>query len=240
MEVLPRAIAASSIVVTAAKDSSSGSAERKNVQQVSVPFLRPASALAASLLAAAPPAALALNYDDFVKKASDAASSAASGSSFPELPSIELPSVDLPSVDLDGASDFVSANPLAVVGVLVAVAVPFIASRAFAGPTSFGSVSAVEAYEKLSDPEQNAQLLDIRALEDVKAKGSPNLKALRKSPLKVAYAANDDTFVEKVLAKCKIAEDTTLYVLDRCGPLSGFAICTGIASLSLSRRITSR
>lgn len=218
MEVLPRAVATSSVSVTASAAGKESPGSGKKSVQVSVPavpFLRPASALAASLLASAPPAALALNYDDFLKKAADSASSAASGSSFPELPSIELPSIDLPSVDLDGASDFVSANPLALVGVLVAVAVPFIASRAFAGPTSFGSVSGIEAYKKLSDPEQNTQLLDIRALEDIKAEGSPNLRALRKTPLKVAYAANDDAFVEKVLAKCKIAEDTTLYVLDR-------------------------
>ena len=213
--VLPRAVAkAASVSVTASSAGKENSAPgKKNAQPVSVPFLRPASALAASLLAAAPPAALALNYDEFVKKAADTASSAASGSSFPDLPS--LPSVDLPAVDFDGASDFLSTNPLALVGVLVAVAVPLVASRAFAGPTSFGSVSAAEAFEKLSDPEQGALLLDIRAPEDVKAEGSPSLKALRKSPLKVAYAANDDSFVEKVLAKCKIAEDTTLYVLDR-------------------------
>ena len=218
MEVLPRAIATSSVSVaaSAAGKESSGSA-KKNVQVSlpAVPFLRPASALAASLLASAPPAALALNYDDYVKQAADSASSAASGPSFPELPSIELPSINLPSVDFDGASDFVSANPLALVGVLVAVAVPLVASRAFAGPTSFGTVSAVEAYEKLSDPDQNTQLLDIRAPEDIKAEGSPNLRALRKTPLKLAYSANDDAFVDKMFAKCKIAEDTTLYVLDR-------------------------
>lgn len=227
MEVLPRAIATSSIVVAANfKESSSSSStagssssQRKNVQVMSLPcgvnsFFRPASALAASILASAPPAALAaVNYDEFVKKASESAAS--SGSSFPELPSIELPSVDLPAVNLDGAADFVSANPLALVAGLAAVVVPFIASRAFAGTTSFGSVSAVEAYEKLSDPEQRAQLLDIRAVEDVKAEGSPNLKSIRKTAIKVAYAADDDKFVDKVLARCKIAEDTALYVLDR-------------------------
>jgi rhodanese-related sulfurtransferase len=85
-----------------------------------------------------------------------------------------------------------------------------------AGPgASSGSVSAVEAYAKLSDPELNAQLLDIRAPEDVRAEGSPNLKSVKKSVLKVSYAADDGAFVDKVLAKCKAAEDTTLYVLDR-------------------------
>lgn len=166
--------------------------------QVRLPLLRPASAVAGSLLAA--PAALAVvNYDDFVNRASESASSLPS---LPEFPSIELPSVD-----------FVAANPLALVAGLVAIAVPFVASRAFASPATFGSVSAVEAFERLSDP--NAQLLDIRAAEDIKAEGSPNLKSIKKKPVKVAYE-DDANFVDKVLAKFKDAENTTLYILDRC------------------------
>lgn len=215
MEVLPRAIATSSVVVAASSSGSSQRKVRKSFPFV-IPFFRPASALAASILASAPPAALAaVNYDDFVKKASESASESAPSLPSLELPSFELPSVDLPAIDLDGATDFASANPLTLVAGLFAVAVPFIASRAFAGTTSFGSVSVVEAYEKLADPEQNAQLLDIRATADIKAEGSPNLKSIRKTAIKVAYAANDDKFVDKVLAKCKIADDTTLYVLDR-------------------------
>jgi rhodanese-related sulfurtransferase len=73
----------------------------------------------------------------------------------------------------------------------------------------------VEAYNKLADPEQSTQLLDIRAPADIKAEGSPSLKSIRKTVMKVSYAADDDKFVDKVLAKCKIADDTTLYVLDR-------------------------
>lgn len=211
MEVLPRAVATSSVVVSPSSDPKepTSSATTKNAQ-LRLPFLRP---LAASLLAsAAPPAALAVvNYDDFVNRASESAASASS--SFPEFP--ELPSVELPSVDFGGATDFVAANPLALVAGLVAVAVPFIASRAFAAPATFGSVSAVDAFEKLSILEQNAQLLDIRAPEDIRAEGSPNLKSIKKKPVKVAYAAEDDTFVDKVFAKFKDAENTTLYILDR-------------------------
>lgn len=213
MEALTRTIATSSVVVASSSPSSSSGSQRKVQQKnlpYAIPFFRPAS-LAASILASAPPAALAVNYDDFVKKASDTASNSASS-----LPNIELPSIDLPAVDFDGATDFLSANPVAIVAGLFAVALPLVASRAFAGTTSSsGSVSAVEAYDKLADPEQSTQLLDIRAPADIKTEGSPSLKSIRKTVIKVPYAADDDKFVDKVLAKCKIAEDTTLYVLDR-------------------------
>ncbi|XP_024386648.1 uncharacterized protein [Physcomitrium patens] len=226
MEVLPRAIATSHVVVSsssAPKESSeSGSKNNSQVSLSSVPFLRPASALAASIVSSATPAALAVNYDDFVKRTSVATPGAPSEDfSFPELPSIslpsiELPSVELPSVDLGGASDFISTNPLALVAGLAAISVPFVVFRAFAAPgAAFGSVSAVEAYDKLSNPELKAQLLDIRAPEDIKTEGSPNLKSIKKTVLKVPYAADDDTFVDKVIAKSKDAENTTLYILDR-------------------------
>lgn len=214
MEVLPRAIATPGAIVAASSPpgTESPTPDSKNVQVRvnSVPFLRPLSTIAASILAA--PAALALNYDDFVKKAVEGGPSV-SDSAFP---SIALPSIELPSVDFDGAGGFLSANPLALVLGLTAVAVPFIASRAFAGPgASFGSVSPVEAYEKLSNPEVNALLLDIRALEGIKSEGSPNLKSIKKTAVRVAYAGDEVSFVDKVFAKCKDAENTTLYILDR-------------------------
>lgn len=173
----------------------------------SLPFLRPASAFVGSLLASAPAAFAAVNYDDVVNRASESASSA--------FPDVTLPSIEFPAVDFDGASDFVSANPVALAVGLLAVAVPLVASRAFAGPASFGSVSGVEAYEKLSNPDLNAQLLDIRSPVDIKAEGSPNLKSIRKRNVTVAYTAEDDGFVDKVFAKFKNAENTTLYILDR-------------------------
>ncbi|KAG0568764.1 hypothetical protein KC19_6G044000 [Ceratodon purpureus] len=218
MEVLSRA---SVVAAAAGAPAEAGVSGSKNVAVRVNPvglFLRPVGQFAASVLAA--PAALALNYDDYVKKAVEGGPSVSESSGFElpsiELPSFELPSVELPSVDLDGASDFLSANPVALVLGLAAVAVPFVASRAFAGPgASFGSVSAVEAFEKLSSSEQNAVLLDIRAAEDIKAEGSPNLKSIKKTAVRVAYDAEDDSFADKVFAKCKNAESTTVYVLDR-------------------------
>lgn len=217
MEVLPgRALVGT--VVAAKEPTSCSSSSNAAAQPVRLPLLR---TFVGSLLATSSPgAALAkVNYDDFVNRATT--ESPASSTSFPELPSIsfpsiefELPSVELPAVDFGGAVDFVGANPLALVAGAVAVAVPFIASRAFASPATFGSVSAVEAFERLSNPEQNAQLLDIRAPEDIKVEGSPNLKSIKKKAVRVAYS-EDEAFVDKVVAKFKDAENTTLYILDR-------------------------
>ena len=153
-------------------------------------------ASSASLIASVPPS-LALKYDDFVRKADNVKAAVNSSST-------------------DGSSfvDFVSSNPVVVVAGVAAVAVPLLAFQASAS-AKFGAASAGSAFAKLSDPEQNAQLLDIRAPEDIRADGTPDLKSLRKRAVQVAYAADDKSFVEKVLAKYRNAEDTTIYVLDR-------------------------
>ena len=171
--------------------------------------LRP-SALVASVVAsssalvASVSSSLALDYNSFVRgvgKATTFADSAAADSSF--------------VVDFDAAADFMSANPMALVAGLAAVAVPFVAFRALASPQTFGSVSAVEAFNKLSNPETNAQLLDIRAPEDIKAEGAPNLKSLSKKSVQVAYTGDANSFLKKVFANYKDPENTTLYILDR-------------------------
>lgn len=148
-----------------------------------------------SLIASVPPS-LALNYNEFVNRsenAKPAAAAAASGIDF----------------------DLLSSNPVALLAGVAAVAVPLIAFRAYATPQSFGSVSAVAAFAALSNTEPKAQLLDIRAPEDVKATGTVSLKSLRKKALQVAYYSDDKAFVDTVFAKCRDAENTTLYVLDQ-------------------------
>lgn len=151
-------------------------------------------ASSASLIASVPPS-LALKYDDVVSKAGNVVTSS--------------------SGDGAGLVEIVSSNPVAVVAGVAAVAVPLIALRASASGQSFGSVSAAAAFAKLSDSEQNAQLLDIRAPEEIRAAGAPNLKSLRKKALQVAYDAEDASFVAKVVARCRNPEATTLFVLDR-------------------------
>ncbi|KAG0597546.1 hypothetical protein M758_12G003100 [Ceratodon purpureus] len=204
MELRLSGVSSSSACSTPQAECSSSGSGSSTAPSSSAPTsfsLRPSAFVAAlvasssSLVASVPPS-LALKYDDFVRKA-DSVKSAASTSS------------------ADGSSfvDFVSANPVAVVAGVAAVAVPLIAFRASAGQ-SFGSVSAAAAFAKLS--EQNAQLLDIRAPEDIKADGRPDLKLLRKKALQIAYVAEDKSmFLNRVVAKCRNAETTTLFVLDR-------------------------
>ncbi|KAG0583434.1 hypothetical protein KC19_3G135200 [Ceratodon purpureus] len=201
MEVLARArvSAASSVSSVVGSDSTP-----RNSLPVCVSF-RPSSALAGSIVASlsSVPSALALSYEDFVNgvdKATSATNSGAPDGSF--------------VIDFDAAADFMTANPMALVAGLAAVAVPLVAFRALASPQTFGSVSAVEAFNKLSNPETNAQLLDIRAVEDVKAEGVPNLKSLKKKVTQVAYSGEANSFLDKVLAKYQDSETTTLYILD--------------------------
>jgi hypothetical protein len=156
--------------------------------------------------------ALALNYDDFVNNVKDTALGAADSSSDSfSLINMELPNLSLPDFNFS----FIAANPLAIIVGLVGVSIPLIAFRASAGPQNSGVVSVVETYAQLSGKEENAQLLDIRASEEVKENGQADLKSLRKRIIQVPYAAEDETFVDTVLAKCKDVENTVLYILDR-------------------------
>lgn len=155
--------------------------------------------------------ALALNYDDFVNNVKDTALGAADSSSDSfSLINMELPNLSLPDFNFS----FIAANPLAIIVGLVGVSIPLIALRASAGPQNSGVISAVETYAQLSG-EENAQLLDIRASEEVKENGQADLKSLRKRIIQVPYAAENETFVDTVLAKCKDVENTVLYILDR-------------------------
>lgn len=155
--------------------------------------------------------ALALNYGDFVNSVKDISSGTGdlSSDNF-SLPNLDLPNASLPEFDVG----FIAANPLLILASLAAVTVPLIAFRASAGPKLFGVVSAVEAYANLSDMGENSQLLDIRAAEDIKENGQPDLKSLKKKIVQVAYAAEDPAFVDTVLAKYKDSENTVLYILD--------------------------
>lgn len=139
-----------------------------------------------SLIAAVPPS-LALNYNDFVTRGENATSGNAVSFDFTSTP---------------------AAVALAGVAVAAAAVVPLIAFR----KQSFGSAPPSAAFTALE--EESAVLLDIRAPQDVKATGSPNLKSLRKKPLQVAYRPDDESFVSKVVSKCREPESTTLYILD--------------------------
>jgi len=201
MEVLPRALAARAHRPI----SQCSSVGRQAPSPTRLPL---ASILASScsLIASSVPASLALSYEDFVKGADKA----------PSAPDSFYDSNAADSfffIDFDAATDFMTANPVAFLAGLAAVAVPLIAFTVLSNPQTFGSVSAVEAFKNLSQP--NAQVLDIRV--DVKTEGTPDLKSLKKKAVQVAYNTGDDAgaFVAKVLAKFKDPATTTLYILDR-------------------------
>lgn len=201
MEVLPRALAGAHCSVS--QCSSSVVRNVRGGRQASslfFPLLTSSSSLIASV-----PASLALSYEDFVKGVEPA----------PTAPDSFYDADSYFFIDFDAATDFMTANPVAFLAGLAAVAVPLIAFTALAIPQTFGSVSAVEAFGNLSNPELNAQLLDIRGSEDVKAEGTPNLKSLKKKAVQVPYTGDADSFLAKVLAKFKDPENTALYVLDR-------------------------
>ncbi len=155
-----------------------------------------------AFLAAPVNGGLALNYDDIVSEVKDAVSAAS----------------DENVIDFDAANglvDFVTANPFAFVLGIAAVTVSAVAFREFVKPQTFGNVAAAEAFAKLSDKESNAQILDIRTVEDAKAEGTPNVRMLRKRVVQLPYADDDEEYAVRVLAKFKYAENTTLYILDR-------------------------
>ncbi len=155
-----------------------------------------------AFLAAPVNGGLALNYDDIVSEVKDAVSAAS----------------DENVIDFDAANgvvDFVTANPFAIVLGIAAVTVSAAAFREFVKPQTFGNVAAPEAFAKLSDKESNAQILDIRTVEDVKAEGTPDVRMLRKRVVQLPYADDDEEYAARVLAKFKYAENTTLYILDR-------------------------
>lgn len=146
-----------------------------------------------SLIASVPPS-LALNYNEFITRTETAKPAASAAAS---------------AINFDGS------NPALLFAGVAAVAVPLIAYRVYATPQSYGSVSALSAFAALSNPELKSVLLDIRAPEEVKASGVPNLKSIRKKVVQVAYRRGDDeVFVDRVFARCRGAEDTTVYVLD--------------------------
>ncbi|OAE28462.1 hypothetical protein AXG93_115s1530 [Marchantia polymorpha subsp. ruderalis] len=155
--------------------------------------------------------ALALSYDDVVQSAGDVVDSASDSvsSALPSLPDLQL------DVDTSGLTDFIADNPLAIVGGLVVLALPVIASNVFKKPQAYGTVSAKQAFEKLGDSEAGTSMLDIRVGDDIRSEGTPDLRSFRKKVTQIPYDDDSDTFVTKVTGKFKDAENTTLYILDR-------------------------
>ncbi|KAK7349436.1 hypothetical protein VNO77_06803 [Canavalia gladiata] len=116
---------------------------------------------------------------------------------------------------VDSVVSFVTENPALVAGGVVILAVPLVLSQVLKKPKPWGVESAKNAYAKLG-ADGNAQLLDIRALAEIRQVGAPNVGGLRKKPVSIAYKSDDKPgFLKKLSLKFKEPENTTLFILDK-------------------------
>ncbi|CAM8911013.1 unnamed protein product [Rhodiola kirilowii] len=117
---------------------------------------------------------------------------------------------------IDSVISFGAENPVIVFGGLAVVAVPLIVSQIFEGPKkAWGVESARNAYAKLGELDE-AQLLDIRPLKELKEKGAPNVGGLQKKAVSVVYNGEDKPgFLKKMALKFKEPENTTLFIIDK-------------------------
>ncbi|PIA49070.1 hypothetical protein AQUCO_01300130v1 [Aquilegia coerulea] len=122
-------------------------------------------------------------------------------------------------VDFGGLMDtvvkFTTENPTVVIGGAAILSVPLVLSQVLKKQKSWGVESAKDAYRKLGQ-DANAQLLDIRKPKEIREIGSPNIGALRKKAVSIAYEGEDKLgFLKKLSLKFKEPESTTLFILDK-------------------------
>ncbi|KAK1376642.1 rhodanese-like domain-containing protein 4, chloroplastic [Heracleum sosnowskyi] len=116
---------------------------------------------------------------------------------------------------LDGLTSFLVENPAVIAGGAAILAVPLILSQFFGDSKPWGIETAKNAYAKLAE-DANAQLVDIRALSDLRQVGTPDIKSLSKKSVPVVYNGDDKPgFLKKLALKFKEPENTTLFVLDK-------------------------
>lgn len=148
--------------------------------------------------------AKALTYEEALNQ-----STTASDSSFSSLPDFDVGGV------IDGIINFGVENPALIAAGAAVLAVPVILSQVLGKPKAWGVESARSAYEKLGD-DGNAQLLDIRAASEIRQVGSPDIRGLKKKPIRVSYNGDDKPgFLKKLGLKFKEPENTTLFILDK-------------------------
>lgn len=120
-------------------------------------------------------------------------------------------------LDLNGITDtvlsFTAENSVAIIAGVVLVGLPLVLTRILSNPKTWGTVSAEDAYSKLGD-DPEAQLVDIRTVQDIREVGSPDIRILKKRVAQIVYE-DDESFLQKVSAKFKDPTNTTLYILDK-------------------------
>ncbi|KAL8111237.1 rhodanese-like domain-containing protein 4, chloroplastic [Apium graveolens] len=116
---------------------------------------------------------------------------------------------------LDSFTSFVADNPAVIAGGAAILSVPLILSQFFGDSKPWGIETAKNAYAKLSE-DANAQLIDIRALADLRLVGTPDIKSLSKKSVQIMYNGEDKPgFLKKLALKFKEPENTTLFILDK-------------------------
>lgn len=116
---------------------------------------------------------------------------------------------------LDSLTNFLVENPAVIAGGAAILAVPLILSQFFGESKPWGIETAKNAYAKLAE-DANAQLVDIRALADLRQMGTPDIKSLSKKSVSIVYNGEDKPgFLKKLAFKFKEPENTTLFILDK-------------------------
>ncbi|KAG4950930.1 hypothetical protein JHK85_044797 [Glycine max] len=116
---------------------------------------------------------------------------------------------------VESVTGFAAENPAILAGGVAVLAVPLVLSQVlFKKPKAWGVESAKNAYAKLG-ADGNAQLLDIRALVEIRQVGSPDVGGLKKKAVSIPYKGDDKPgFLKKLALKFKEPENTTLFILD--------------------------
>ncbi|KAG4938069.1 hypothetical protein JHK86_044210 [Glycine max] len=117
---------------------------------------------------------------------------------------------------VESVTGFATENPAILAGGVAVLAVPLVLSQVlFKKPKAWGVESAKNAYAKLG-ADGNAQLLDIRALVEIRQVGSPDVGGLKKKAVSIPYKGDDKPgFLKKLALKFKEPENTTLFILDK-------------------------
>ncbi|KAK7389834.1 hypothetical protein VNO78_25128 [Psophocarpus tetragonolobus] len=116
---------------------------------------------------------------------------------------------------VESVTAFATDNPAVVAGGFAVLALPLLLSQVFRKPKTWGVESAKNAYAKLG-ADGNAQLLDIRALLEIRQVGSPDLGGFKKKAVSIPYKGEDKPgFLKKLAIKFKEPQNTTLFILDK-------------------------
>jgi chitinase domain-containing protein 1 len=164
---------------------------------------------------------------------------------FQGVPELSLPEINLPSVSVDAgaASDlasFVSDNPLLIGGGALILLAPVAIATLFNGGGGGGVKSTtVERTLQALAEDPRVVLVDVRSKGEIKAQGSPDLRAVKRKSLALPLALTvkgeevaDPEFADKFARLPGISEESLVILLDadgRDGKAAAGAIADSVA-----------